>query len=72
MPDPWQALRRDFAVSLKAENKSHNTQRLYLGAVDLGCSHLPKLGVSAVESAQQGEQTGIQRSVAGLDRWSMI
>jgi site-specific recombinase XerD len=34
MPDPWQALRRDFAVSLKAENKSQNTQRIYLGAVD--------------------------------------
>lgn len=30
----WQALRRDFAVSLRAENKSPNTQRLYLGAVD--------------------------------------
>src|SRR4051794_40595272 len=30
----WQALRRDFSVSLRAENKSANTQRLYLGAVD--------------------------------------
>ncbi len=34
MADRWQAFRRDFGVSLKAEGKSPNTLRLYLGAVD--------------------------------------
>jgi integrase/recombinase XerC len=30
----WESLRRDFSLSLQAERKSANTQRLYLGAVD--------------------------------------
>jgi hypothetical protein len=34
MTSRWQHLRRDFATSLRAEGKSPNTQRLYLGAVD--------------------------------------
>lgn len=34
MPDIWQALRRDYAVSMKVDDKSHDTQRIYLGAVD--------------------------------------
>jgi integrase/recombinase XerC len=33
-PSAWQQYRRDFALSLKAEGKSANTLRLYLGAVD--------------------------------------
>src|SRR3954453_4765696 len=34
MAEHWQGFRRDFALSLKAERKSANTLRLYLGAVD--------------------------------------
>lgn len=34
MGTPWGSFRRDFAVTLKAEGKSANTLRLYLGAVD--------------------------------------
>jgi integrase len=34
MTTEWEALRRDFGISLEAENKSSNTLRLYLGAVD--------------------------------------
>src|SRR5688500_8492452 len=34
MTTAWQGLRRDFSLSLQAERKSANTQRLYLGAVD--------------------------------------
>lgn len=34
MTSEWEALRRDFGISLEAENKSPNTLRLYLGAVD--------------------------------------
>lgn len=34
MANEWQALQRDFAISLEAERKSPNTLRLYLGAVD--------------------------------------
>jgi integrase/recombinase XerC len=34
MTSRWQHLRRDFATSLRAEGKSPNTLRLYLGAVD--------------------------------------
>ena len=34
MADAWQDFRRDFALTLKAERKSPNTLRLYLGAVD--------------------------------------
>lgn len=34
MTSRWQHLRRDFATTLRAEGKSPNTSRLYLGAVD--------------------------------------
>ncbi|MDB5733313.1 MAG: integrase family protein [Variovorax sp.] len=34
MTSRWQHLRRDFATTLRAEGKSKNTSRLYLGAVD--------------------------------------
>jgi site-specific recombinase XerD len=34
MEEEWTALRRDFAISLRAEGKSPNTQRVYLRAVD--------------------------------------
>ena len=34
MTPQWQALKRDFGISLEAESKSPNTLRLYLGAVD--------------------------------------
>ncbi|SET98325.1 phage integrase N-terminal SAM-like domain-containing protein [Geodermatophilus poikilotrophus] len=34
MPTRWEHLRRDYATCLRAEGKSPNTVRLYLGAVD--------------------------------------
>ena len=34
MTSAWDALRRDFKISLEAENKSASTLRLYLGALD--------------------------------------
>jgi integrase/recombinase XerC len=34
MTPEWQALRRDFGISLEAERKSPSTLRLYLGALD--------------------------------------
>ena len=34
MPTRWEHLRRDYATCLRAEVKSPNTVRLYLGAVD--------------------------------------
>ena len=51
----WRAFRRDFAVSLKAENKSANTQRLYLGAVD-------KLAAWAEETGAPGDPTKLTRA----------
>jgi site-specific recombinase XerD len=33
-PTPWQDWRRDWALTLRSEGKSPNTQRLYLGALD--------------------------------------
>ena len=55
MTSAWQAFRRDFAVSLKAENKSANTQRLYLGAVD-------KLAAWADETGAPGDPTKLTRA----------
>jgi integrase/recombinase XerC len=68
MSDPWQALRRDFAVSLIAENKSQNTQRLYLGAVD-------SLAAWCADNAGPVDPTKLTRSdltsylAAMTDRW---
>lgn len=55
MSGSWQALRRDFSVSLRAENKSANTQRLYLGAVD-------KLAAWTAENGGPDEPTELTRA----------
>jgi integrase/recombinase XerC len=68
MADQWQAFRRDFAVSLKAERKSPNTLRLYLGAVD-------NLAAWAAENSGPDDPTDVTRAhvtafMAGVtERW---
>ena len=68
MADQWQAFRRVFAVSLKAERKSPNTLRLYLGAVD-------NLAAWAAENGGPDDPTEVTRAhvtafMAGVtERW---
>ncbi len=57
MEQEWTALRRDFATSLRAENKSPNTVRLYTGAVD-------KLSAWCIEA-------GGPASPAAVTRWDL-
>ncbi|WP_166487326.1 tyrosine-type recombinase/integrase [Geodermatophilus obscurus] len=53
MEQEWAALRRDFAISMRAEGKSVNTQRVYLRAVN-------RLGAWCVDM-QRGGPTRIRR-----------
>src|SRR4051794_22957195 len=54
-PTAWQQFRRDFSLSLKAEGKSPNTLRLYLGAVD-------KLGDWCTEHGGPDDPTAVTRA----------
>jgi site-specific recombinase XerD len=55
MEQEWTALRRDFATTLRAENKSANTVRLYTGAVD-------KLSAWCIETGGPASPVAVTRT----------
>src|SRR4028119_1122680 len=64
MTSRWQHPRRDFAISLRAEFKSPNSLRLYLGAVDeLETRRLSNGGPDDPTAVTRAELTGFMASL---------